>query len=187
MRAATVRRSSSSVRLRAFQGGLLLISGPALEGKGALAAALAERLPDAVLIGGPDDLGGDRIEERVVLESALEAWRARRSPATTIIAVGRFPTRVMRRDAARRAREERMAFLLVECTSSAIRSLRQVSRLFLPTQEAVARMQRYEDARRRYVGVDDDERRTLPAMCVRRVLANVEDAAERVALAWART
>lgn len=159
--------------------------GPALEGKGPLASTVLERLPHGIAIGASDDLAGPATSERELLEAARSAWRGRHEATATVMLQGRFGTAATRRAAATLARDERMAFLLVESTSTAIRSLRQVSRLFLPTEEVVRRLERYELARKAYSPVTEAERTQLPALSLRRVLSDLDGAADRVLRAWA--
>lgn len=189
---ATIRRSSPrraagapAIPLPSFRGGLLVLSGPALEGKGPLAALLAEILPDAIHLGGTDDLS-TTLDERVLLGDAARAWQSRKRLAPTLIVSARFATKAARRRAAALAQSEQMAFLLVECTSSSIRSLRRVSRLFLPAQETAARIERYERAKSSYVALAADEKKSLPAVGLKRVLDDLDAAAAKVTEAWSR-
>jgi len=174
-----------AIPLPSFRGGLLVLSGPALEGKGPLAALLAELLPDAVHLGGRDDLG-KALDERVLLGDAARAWQSRKRLAPTLIVSARFGTPAARRRAAALAESEHMPFLLVECTSSSIRSLRKVSRLFLPPEETARRIERYEQARASYVALDAEEKKALGARSLKRVLDDLDRAAAKVTEAWSR-
>ncbi len=163
----------------------MVLGGPALEGKGPLAALLAEILPDATYLGGTDDLT-KALDERVLLGDAARAWQGRKRLAPTLIVSARFATKAARRRAAAMAESEQMAFLFVECTSSSIRSLRRVSRLFLPAQETAARIERYERAKKGYAPLEADEKKSLPALGLKRVLDDLDAAAAKVTEAWSR-
>ncbi len=167
-------------------GGILVVCGPPLEGKGPLTARLIDELPNAVRLESVDDLSGraKRGAEPALLAEARAIWTSRRTNAPVIIVSARFATPASRKSAAALAREIEAPFLLVESTSAPIRSLRRVSRLFLDARQITERLARYQRAKDAYVALDLDERIRLPAITLKRVLGDLDKAVLRVAEAW---
>jgi len=130
-------------------GGLLVVSGPPLGGKGPLAARLHDQLPGSAKLEAADNLetgwpGGSRgesaREEALLQEAARRLAPGRGRLAPIVIVCARFPTLRLRSRAAAVAKELRVRFLLVEATSSTLFSLRRLSKMFLTAEEAAARL-----------------------------------------------
>lgn len=169
-------------------GGLLVVSGPPLGGKGPLAASLHERLPGSEKVEVADNLAngsGDASDERPLLsEARARLARALGSSTPVVIMCARFATSELRAEAARTAEELQVRFLLVEASSSSLRSMERLSRLLLTADETAARLARYENALRAYQRVSLAERRRLPAICLSGVLGDLEGATARAVAAW---
>ncbi len=170
-----------------------MVSGPPLGGKGPLAANLHEALPGTVKIEVPDNLGAGPSEasdearggeEGLLREARRLLVRPNGSPGTVVVLCARFATPGLRARAARVASDLGVRFLLIEATSSSIRSLRRLSRMFLTAEEATARIERYRIALQTYEPVSASERRELPARPIAGVLSDLEQATARAVTAW---
>lgn len=196
-RAALTSRTQLAIR-PLTGGGLLVVCGPPLGGKGPLAARLEELLPYAVKLETLDNLASEgqsylqrivRIEvaddaERAILRDALVVCQASRAVTPLIVVCARFKTPKLRLTAANFASDRGMRFLLVEARSSPIRALRRISRLMLSPKETALRIARYENARRDFEPTTAAERAKLPAITFKAVLSNLDDAADRVVAVW---
>jgi len=179
-------------------GGMLVVCGPPLGGKGPLAALVAEALPCSIKLESTDNLSreeqsyapirqqrsGAASPEQAILQDAAGFARQSTTASPLIVICARFPTQQIRRSAADLARSLGMRFLLVEATSSSIRSLRRVSQLMLPSEETLRRIARYEKGRAAYKPVSQSERTRLPAVRLKAVLSNLDLATTRVLQAW---
>lgn len=174
-------------------GGLLVISGPPLGGKGPLAARLHDQLPGSVKLEAADNLetrwpggsrGGSTGEEGLLKEAARRLAPGRGRLAPIVILCARFPTLRLRSRAAAVAKELRVRFLLVEAASSTLFSLRRLSKMFLTAEEAAARLERYRLGVEAYAKVSASERQRLPALTLDSVLGDLDDATARVVDTW---
>lgn len=176
-------------------GGLLVVSGPPLGGKGPLAAGLHDQLPGSVKLemadtldaGAPNGSRAGATGEGALLQEArrcLAPGLGRVAPV--VILCARFSGPRVRSQAARVSRELRVRFLLVEATSSTFRSLRRLSRLLLSAEEAAARLERFRLEAGAYVRVSAAELKRLPALALDHVLGDLEGATARVLEAWLR-
>ncbi len=176
---------SRMLRRMPLQGGILVVSGPPLEGKGPLAARLLDELPNAIKLEALDDLSPrSRPAEAALLAGARALWATDRVAEPTVIVSARFATPAARKRAAALARELGVRFLLVEVTSTPIRSLRRVTRLFLDAKQTTERLNRYQRAKDTYVALDLEERARLPGISLKRALGDLDEAVLRVARAW---
>jgi len=180
------------------RGGILVVCGPPLGGKGPLAARVEELLPYAVKIESTDNLASERQEyglriarskysgevESALLRDASRICRAQDEVPPLIILCARFATPALRHAAAKFATKEDVRFLLVEANSAPIRSLRRISNLMLSPKEMLARIARYELARDQYEPTTAAERSKLPALTFKSVLSNLEDIANRIVGEW---
>lgn len=168
-------------------GGVLVVCGAPLEGKGPLAARLHDELPNSVKLERRDDLAtSTRGADLELLDEARALWLSQRTVEPTIIVCARFGTPLSRRGAADAAKRFGARFMLVEASSSPIRSLRRVSRMFLDARATTERIERYERAKASYKPLDGDERRRLPAITLTKVLADLDRAVLEVATRWCR-
>ncbi len=174
----------------------MVVCGLPLAGKSPLAARLGEMLPNVVTFEVTDNLANDdqiyrpawRVRaskyevEVAALTDAVVALR--RSIRPLIIVVARFATAALRQKAATMVGTAGGRFLLVEATSSPIRSLRRISPMTLPAQDLSTRLERYATARETYEPLTAKERAQLPGISLKTVLSDLDVAAERVAGAW---
>ncbi len=180
-------------------GGLIAVGGPPLGGKSVLAARLAECLPNAIRLEAIDDLSRDQpywipdaTHRRVardctgaLLLYAKQLWRSAPSSRPPILlVVTRFGTAAERRRAKVAARLGDMPFLFVEARSRDERALRQIPRAFLGPEELEARLTRYRRSSRAYRPIGRLEELILPALRLRRVHSQLDDAVDRVLTAW---
>ncbi|MEO8799282.1 MAG: hypothetical protein ABI551_15435 [Polyangiaceae bacterium] len=128
----------------------------------------------------------DETPEGRMLRKAVRHWQRQPVAPPIVIVCARFATPSSRLVAAEVARKHEAHFLLVEATSSVIRSLRRVSRLLLPAEETVVRLNRYEEASNAYQAISGAERLRLPALALSGVLKDLDEAARRVLQAWVR-
>jgi len=180
------------------RGGLLIVSGPPLGGKGPLAAALEESLPNCLKLEAVDNLSvaGQSYRPRTqsgktltevepaILRDAVRCLQTPNAVPPLVLVCARFPTAALRRQAAEVAVAASAKFLLVEAISSPIRSLRRVSRLILPPDEMARRFAAYESARRAYEALTGRERASLPAVTFKSVLSDLGGTVQRVVAAW---
>jgi hypothetical protein len=179
-------------------GGLLVVSGPPLGGKGPLAARIEETMPNCLKLEAVDNLAvarqsyvpkGPRRKITTEVEHAIlrDARRCLQAPSAIpplVVVCARFRTPALRRNAAEAALALGARFLLVEARSSPIRSLQRITRLVLPPRETVRRIAAYESARRNYEALTSKERAELPALTFKSVLSNLDVTVERLLLAW---
>jgi len=192
----TVKRKPA---LQAAQGGLLIVAGPPLEGKGLIAARLAEWLPFGVKIETVDSLvqedelwfrfgpAGPAVVDphREMLALARRMWRERTPAAPPVIVLSaRFGTSAARARAAATARAARMKFLFVETRSSQIRTLRRIPSLARTAELVVSRVEMYERIVRRYEPLTVDEMKQMKCVRLRNTLGDVEGAVYRVLRGW---
>jgi len=183
--------------LQVAPAGLLVVSGPPLAGKGSLAARIHEALPESVKLELEDNLTSaspyaSAAEGSVASVAPEAALLARvpdqlaalqgRSPA--VIVVARFGSPALRQEAANLASRLRLRFLLVEVLSAQERSIRRLSRMFLSAEETADRLTHYREALAAYLPLSDAERAGLPALTLKAVLADVEQAALLALAAW---
>lgn len=179
-------------------GGLLVVCGSPLGGKGPLAARLEELLPYAVKLEASDNLATEGQSylprtvrskaaddaERAILRDASALWQASGTVPPLIVVCARFKTPKLRVAAAKVASDHGKRFLLVEVRSAPIRALRRISRLMLSSKETALRIARYENARQDFELTTAAERAELPAITFGTVLSNLEDTADRVVAVW---
>jgi len=175
------------------------VGGPPIEGKGLVAARLAEWLPFGVKIETVDSLiqedelwfrygpAGAALPHphREMLALARRIWQRRR-PATppVIVLCARFGTAAARSRAAATARAARMRFLFVEARSSQIRTLRRIPELARTAELVLSRVEIYERILRRYEPLTVDEMKDMNCVRLQNTLRNIEGAIARVLRAW---
>ena len=194
-RAASTRRPAVQIPV----GGLLVVGGPPLEGKGVLAARLTESLPFAIKIETVDHLShGDELwfrdgptepgiadPLRQMLALARSIWEERQpAEPPVIVLAARFATPAARSRAATMASNVGMKFLFVEVRSSQIRALRRIPVAGLASEQAVARIELYERILSRYKPLGDEETRLFRSVRLKRALGNLEGALQRVLRVW---
>jgi len=176
----------------------MVVCGPPLGGKGPLAARLHDKLPNTIRLEALDDLSRDgaayfpkgrfgpatEYAEAVMLREAARAWARRGENPPLILVCARFESPALRRSAAELARREQMRFMLVEAMSAPLRALHRVSGLMLPVHEMTTRLERFERAQANYQAVSVAERKRLPALTLKAVLADLDRAADRALNAW---
>ena len=181
------------------EGGLLVVGGPPLEGKGLVAARLAEWLPFGVKIESVDSLvqeeelwfrygpAGPAVVDphRQMLTLARRIWeRRQRAKPPVIVLSARFSTPAARAKAAAVARSARMKFLFVEARSSQIRALRRIPPLETTAEGVVSRVELYEKILERYEPVTVEETKTMMCVRLKNTLGSMELAIHRVVTAW---
>jgi predicted ATPase with chaperone activity len=180
-------------------GGLIVVGGPPLHGKSILAARLADVLPFSHKLEAVDNLSAAseywdpsgllaRRNPRPLthlLKAAADVW-ARTSPAPVIIIAARVATQAERQLARRAAESAGVKFLHVEALSHNIRAFARLSSLMLAKDELLERMRRYERAVERYVKVNVEEEKRLPAVRLRNVLADLDAATSTTLERWVR-
>ncbi len=195
VRTASARRPGVQIPV----GGLLVLGGPPLEGKGVLAARLTEWLPFAIKIETVDHLTHedelwcrDGPTEPAVkdplpgmLALARRIWDGRQpAEPPVIVLAARCATPGARSRAAATARAAGMKFLFVEVRSSQIRALRRITVAGLSSGQTVSRIELYEKILARYQPLSDAETRRFRSVRLKRALGNLEGALERVLRAW---
>ena len=178
-------------------GGLIVVGGPPLHGKSILAARLADILPFSHKLEVVDNLSAaneywdpsGRMARRGpkplthLLKTALKVW-AETTPAPIVIIAARAASQAERQLARRTAASAGAKFLHVEAFSHSIRAFARLSALMLPKDELLERLRRYEQAMERYVKVNADEEKALPAVRLRNVLADLDAASYTTLERW---
>ncbi len=183
------------------RGGIIAIGGPPCSGKSPLAARLSQVLPEPVVFeatdnlarskpfwqpGGPDGERVSRPEPKLLAAAQLRWQRGPSRRAPTILVVSRFETPRARARARAAAADAEARFLFVEANTRAVRALRRLTRLTMRPDEVLARMERFDKERGRYVAVTKREAIALPAVRLSSSLGDLDAAVRQVLDTWQR-
>ena len=137
------------------------------------------------LVGDSAALGGGRADK--LLADARKIWlRADSALPPTIVVVARFASPARRRRARAAARGAGMRFLFVEAQSGRARARQRLLARALSESEARERFSRYRAALESYLPVHRGEQILLPALRLRKVQSELDEAVARVLETWAQ-